>query len=93
MSGWNPRVACCEAFITPTSILVKACFLGSDFPLSSLNYYDIYINRGLFWDSALARGLFNIPNLLIVGDLNFTLFDVEIWGSKSRMDPLLAYFS
>ena len=46
----------------------------------------------LFWDAAVYDGLFNFPNLIIVGDLNFTLLDVEIWGRNSHLEPICTYF-
>ena len=42
----------------------------------------------------LWMGVFlNHPNLIIVGDLNFTLSDAKILGWKSCLDPLASYFS
>ena len=33
------------------------------------------------------------PNLLLAGDLNFTLSSAEFWGLKARLDPLASFFS
>ena len=41
----------------------------------------------------MVGGIFYFPNLILVGDLNFTLFDVEIWGRNARLDHLAPYFS
>ena len=38
------------------------------------------------------RGTFNKPNIIIAGDLNFTLSDAEIWGEKAHIDPLEDFF-
>lgn len=38
-----------------------------------------------------SSGTFIIPNLIIAGDLNFTLSSSEIWGSSARLDLLLDF--
>ena len=76
--GWDPLVARCKDFVSTTGILVKVCLRGLITELAYLNYYGPYLNREIFWDDAVDGGIFNHPNFLIVGDLNFTLLDVEI---------------
>ena len=39
------------------------------------------------------KGLLNLENLLIVGDLNFIVLETEFWGDSSRVDPLERYFT
>jgi endonuclease/exonuclease/phosphatase family metal-dependent hydrolase len=39
------------------------------------------------------EGLFNEPNLILGGDLNFTTSSREVWGDCVRADPLQIYFS
>ena len=34
-----------------------------------------------------------LPNLILVGDLDFTLGANEIWGIKVQLDPLAPFFS
>ena len=34
-----------------------------------------------------------MPNLILAGDINFTITASEIWGDKSRLDHLCHYFS
>lgn len=41
----------------------------------------------------VAGGIFNYPNLILAGDLNFTTSDLEIWGEHTRRDHLSLYFS
>ena len=38
-------------------------------------------------------GLLLLPNLILAGDLNLTFGVADIWGMKSRIDPLAQYFS
>ena len=39
------------------------------------------------------KELLNLDNLLIAGDLNFKVSDVEVWGNSDRGDRLDLYFS
>ena len=41
----------------------------------------------------VAGGLLDLPNIILVGDLNFTISSSKIWGQKDRIDPLTSYFS
>ena len=38
-------------------------------------------------------GLLSLPNLILAGDLNFTLNVSEIWGTRAQLDPLGLFFS
>ena len=61
--------------------------------LTIVNIYGPYTNRSEFWDSFKKSGFIKEINLIIGGDLNFTLGAHEIWGPKARIDPLAPYFS
>ena len=74
-------------------ILVKASFKGFNSIFSILNCYGPYSNRDYFWNNVLAGGIFDPPNIILVGDLNFTISDAKIWGSKARIDTLAPFFS
>ena len=39
------------------------------------------------------KGLLNLENLLIAGNLNFTVSETEVWGDSSRVDHLARYFT
>ena len=93
LSGWNPKLLRCKAFHTVAGILLKASLKSSPLELSILNCYGPYNNRDSFWNVVAAGGLLSLPNLILVGDLNFTLNASEIWGSKALLDPLGPYFS
>ena len=82
-----------KAFSSCVGIIVKASFRGLDSAFSVLNCYGSYLNREIFWNATVDKGIFNYPNLIIADDLNITLTDPEIWGSKARIDPLSFYFS
>ena len=38
-------------------------------------------------------GLLSLPNLILAGDMNFTLNASEIWGTKALPNPLGPFFS
>jgi endonuclease/exonuclease/phosphatase family metal-dependent hydrolase len=40
----------------------------------------------------INSGLLATKNLIIAGDLNFTVSANEVWGSKARLDPLVECF-
>ena len=83
--AWNPRLIRCKAFHSFVGILLKASFKGLDSIFSIVNCYGPYTNNISFWDSAIAGGIFECPNLSLVGDLNFTISDLEIWGDHARL--------
>ena len=71
---------------------MKAKFRGLTVDFSCLNCYAPYLHREVFWNTAVAGGVFNHPNLIFVGDLNFTLSDADIWGRKAHLDSLATFF-
>ena len=73
--------------------MVKVLLRNQPLELSCINCYDPYHNRTLFWDVVVDEGIFNHPNLIIVGDLNLTLSNADIWGQKYLINPLISYFS
>ena len=67
-------------------------FKDFNFPVSCFNYYGPYNNREVFWNRVEASGFLNYPNLILDGDLNFTLSEVEVWGASGRSDSLGTHF-
>ena len=83
----------CKAFHSFAGILLSASFKGLDSVFSIVNFYGPYANINSCRDSAVSGGIFNFPNLILAGDLNFTIFDLEIWGDCARLDHVSLYFS
>ena len=59
--------------------------------LNILNIYSSNDNRVSFWDKLCISPLLKEENVIIGGDLNFTLSTQEIWGSRARVDSLASY--
>ena len=93
LSGWNPHIVKCKAFLTYAGILLKARFMGSSTTLSILNCYGPYLHQESFWNSVSRDGLLTLPNLIFVGDLNLTLNGSEIWVTKETLDALGPFFT
>ena len=83
LSGWNPKLLKCKAFHTAAGILLKASIRGSSLELSILNCYSPYLNHDSFWNVVAFGGLLTLPNLIMAGELNFTINASEIWGSRA----------
>ena len=83
----------CKAFSSLAGIVLKASFKGMDEAFTVINCYGPYAHRTSYWNRLVSGGLLGLPNLLLAGDLNFTLTSTEVWGLKARLDPLASYFS
>ena len=64
--------------------------LYSSIPI--LNVYGPYIDKVPFWNSLLSKSQLGHSNLLVSGDLNFSLGLSEAWGLSSQVDPLTNFF-
>jgi hypothetical protein len=60
--------------------------------LSLLNVNGTCSDRRGFWDKVVEKGVLSHNNMIVVGDLNFTLNVSEVWGDSSHVDPLAGYF-
>ena len=58
-----------------------------------LNLYGPYTDREAFWNNLSVMDCFNFPNLVVGGDLNFSLGQSEIWGVKAKVDGLTDFFN
>ena len=93
LAGWNPLSVHCKAFTSLTGIILKATFKGLSETFTVINCYGPYTQRTVYWNNLVASGILRLPNLLLAGDLNFTISSSEVWGSKARIDPLAPFFS
>jgi hypothetical protein len=59
---------------------------------SVTNIYGPYQDRLPFWDRIFSKSWWNFPNLIVGGDLNFSLGEAEMWGESAQVDELIDYF-
>eukprot|EP00253_Pinus_taeda_P006943 PITA_06943 len=62
------------------------------FPLTILNIYGPCQGRVIFWTDLLSKSVLKSQNLIIGGDLNFSMGNAEAWGPSNREDPLSDFF-
>lgn len=58
-----------------------------------VNRYGPYHDQFFFWGNLAHCGLFNIPKLILGGELNFTTLVADICGEAVRPNYLSSYFS
>jgi exonuclease III len=88
LTVWSPKlslsdVACLPSYIKTT---LKDSVTGVDYTL--INTYDPFVEKKNFWEPFFAKEVMNSQNLIVGGDLNFTLSQNEVWGISARTDPL-----
>jgi hypothetical protein len=44
------------------------------------------------WDKTFNLNLLKVENIIIVGDHNFSLDNVEVWGLAIQENPLIVFF-
>jgi hypothetical protein len=86
----------CESF----KLLGFGLFSGGGFLLEGvglefrvLNVYGLYVVRAPFWETLLKKQLLKVENLILGGDLNFSLGEAEFWGPTAHPDPQSGIFS
>lgn len=74
-------------------------FLGVDIYSTELgtkirmvNIYGPYHRRENFWERILEANIFQSDNIILGGDLNFSLGYLESWGHHPQADPLAGFF-
>ena len=93
LASWDPHLVRCKDFTSLVGIVLKAIFKGLPETFTVINCYGPYVQRTTYWNNLVSGGLLGMPNLLLAGDLNFTLSSAEVWGLKARLDPSASFFS
>jgi exonuclease III len=93
LSAWNPRRDDFSSFLTPAGILLDGLVKDLNKRMKLINCYDPYGNKQEFWDKIKRDGILKEHNLILGGDLNFTISNREVWGPHSRSDPMNSFFS
>eukprot|EP00253_Pinus_taeda_P031123 PITA_31123 len=89
----------------PASILAQASWGGQGFmgldlfsadlgtSLRVINIYGPCQQRENFWNHLLSLSIFTADNIIIGGDLNFSLGYSESWGSMAQVDTINRYMT
>ena len=93
LSAWNPTYAKSCAFGTVAGIFLEGRLKHSKETIKLLNCYAPYKDRETLWQQISDFELLCEDNLIIGGDLNFTLSSREVWGDLAWIDPLTNFFS
>jgi hypothetical protein len=75
LTAWNPRKADFVVFLTPAGILLEGVVKDINLKLKLINCYGSYADRVVFWEDLKRVGIFDVENLIMGGDLNFTILE------------------
>ena len=91
--GWRSRkFLLLNAWSMNSSLCVALHSFELQLDLCFINLYGPYTEREVFWNNLLGMNCFSYPNLVVGGDLKFSLGHSEIWGAKARVDVLSDFF-
>lgn len=71
---------------------MKVICLDLDRAFTVVNIYGLYQERLIFWEGIFSMAWWNSSDLIVGGDLNFSLGEAEIWGESAHVDELFDYF-
>ena len=88
-------IGICNKALEIRNIWGGRCFIGMDIfahPLEMeiriMNVYGPCVDRANFWRTFLDSGLLQVDNIILGGDLNFSLGFSESWGHSAHVDSL-----
>jgi hypothetical protein len=91
--AWNPDYYDLYPYLCCGGILLSGTCHTTNKRINLLNLYGPCSDRQFFWEKIEARGLLDLHNLVIVGDLNLTTSVGEVWGVSATQDALDDYLS
>jgi hypothetical protein len=90
--SWDPHFFVFSLVLTCGGILLTGSSLVDKRRLTLLNVYGPCTDRKTFWKKIADRDYLAHTDLILAGDLNFTLNSDEIWGTTTLLDPLAPFF-
>jgi hypothetical protein len=90
--GWNPNYAEFCSLGTNESIFLEVTIKDFIEKMKQLNLYAPYKDKEIFWQPLVDSHLLSEEDLIVGGDLNFTISSQDMWGNSSRIDLLAYYF-
>jgi hypothetical protein len=91
--AWDPSLFNLCPFLTCGGILLSGLNKATKRIINLLNVYGPCTERKEFWIKLANSGLLLLRNLVIAGDLNFTLSSGEIWGGSATSGSLAGFFN
>jgi exonuclease III len=93
-TGWRTRsIKLLNSWALNSCLGVDIFVEGLGKGIQILNIYGPYLERTPFWESIFKLKLLKADNLILGGDLNFSLGAAEVWGPSARPDQLSALFT
>jgi len=91
--GWCSRsIKLLNSWAFDSCLGVDVQVEGIGLEVRIINVYGPQSDKIPFWDSLFSKDLLKVENLIIGGDFNFSLVEVESWGPSAHPDPQAAYF-
>lgn len=91
LAAWNPLLAELKPFTVCSGIVLFGKLKGLSLSLYIVNLYGPYRDRQVFWEQVFPNNVMSTRNLILCGDLNFTLSSSEMWGNGRKDDPLAEF--
>jgi hypothetical protein len=92
LTGWKKLITLLNYVVIDLSIWTKFIFKNLGQTFSVINCHGPYENTQFFWDSFFYLQCVKEEEVIIGGELNFTVSRVEVWGFNARLDKVVAYF-
>lgn len=64
-------------------LVVDVISIELSIPFYMINIYGPFHNCEVFWEDLMPTSIVNNDNIIIGGDLNFSLGHVQYWGNQS----------
>jgi hypothetical protein len=93
LTTWIPHLKSNSSSFLPSDILIELEFPDMSFSFRVINLYDRYSEKKYFWEGLFESQILSSSNIILGGDLNFTLSLHEFWGAHPHRDPMEGYFA
>jgi hypothetical protein len=90
--SWDPHYFDFSTVLTCGRIIFTGSIFVDRRSLTLLDVYGQCMDRKTFWKKCVDKGIMLHNDLIMAGDLNFTLNAKEIWGTAISLDPLATFF-